>query len=502
MQPFNCLTENDKEIVRQWCINYANVEPQSIEKVLKTWNKNKRTLFRAFGKQLQISFPIHEKVNSKYRQNKWRELYSPFIVYDKNDFIYFKYDPRNHIFINNLVKWLQDEWVASLPLSMLKNILEYTKYCYVESGKTSDDKTFNNSSGKILKIPAGTKIMRAIRKVLEYYSFPYMDSFNKWRDDISVINTDKEIDAELVLSINPVDFITMSDNKSGWTSCMSWIDKGAYSTGTIEMLNSNVAIVAYLRNPQPFDYNNLKIPNKSWRTLVFIHKDIILVGKHYPYQSEVLAKIILDKIREIIKTNLGWKYHYQNQLYRDMKRSYDNNFVREPDYFRRMNNGHKIYVYTNIMYHDIIEDHCTDYWCCRNKVKKNLYLNLSGPATCMCCGMPIDLNKTNNISTSEKYCSKCEKEYQCFGCKMVSIKHAKTNINFIEKTYWGKNKRFGNFDCIFDNFLWDVEDECCVSKNIVRDYTDKIKYKPLTRERLYSLNEVCSSLSYGSGLSY
>ena len=492
MQPFDCLTKNDKEIIRQWCINYANVEPQSIEKILTVWNKNKRTLFRAFGKQLQVSFPVHQKVNSKYRQNKWRKLYSPFLIYEKNDFTYFKNDPRNHIFINNLVEWLRDEWMDKLSLSILKDILGYTKYCYVENGKTSEDKIFCNGNGKILKVPSGTKIMRAIRKVLEYYNFPYMESFNKWRDDISVINTDKEIDAELVLSINPVDFITMSDNKSGWTSCMSWIDCGAYSTGTIEMLNSNVAIVAYLRSPQSFTYNDIEISNKSWRTLVFIHKDLVLVGKHYPYQSEALAKIILTKIQEIVQKNLKWKYQYKNQLYRDMIYSYNNEYIRE--YFQRIPDGHKIYIYMNTMYHDIIEDHGTDYWCCRNYVDKNLYLNLSGPATCMCCGKPIDKYKTNDFSTTKKYCEDCEDKYYCSGCGFVSVEHAKHRIAFVEDTYWGKIKKLGCLDCIINTYWYDVVNKCCVSKNKIWD-RDITRYRQITRERLYKSNEICSSLS-------
>lgn len=487
MQPFDCLTDNDKEVIKQWCINYANVEPQSIEKVLYLWNKNKKTLFRAFGKQLQISFPVHQKVSSTYRHNKWRNLYSPFIIYDKQDLKNYKFDPRNHIFINNLVKWLQDEWIEILPLSTLQDILGYTKYCYIETGKTSTDKIFTDGAfEKILKIPRGTKIMRAIRKMLEYYSFPYMDSFNKWRDDISVINTDKEINAELVFSINPVDFITMSDNKSGWTSCMSWIDCGAYSNGTIEMLNSNVAIVAYLRNTESFNYNDIEIPNKSWRTLVFIHKDILLVGKHYPYQSEALAKIILDKLQEILKQNLKWKYTYQNQKYKDMIRSYNNDYIRED--FVRFNNGHKIFVYMNNMYHDILEDHNTDYWCCRNKVKKNLYLNLSGPATCMCCGMPI-----NSSSTYKKYCYDCEQKYKCCGCGFISAKHAKTYTNIFEKTYYGKIKTQGTPDCIIMNYMWDNDAECCIPKSQIYRM-DHMKYKMLTKERLRELDEICRSL--------
>jgi len=495
VQPFNCLTSEDKEIIRQWCINYANAEPQSIEQILSTWNKNKRTLFRAFGKQLRISFPVKEKVNSSYRKSKWRSLYSPFIAYDVNDFKYYKSDPRNHIFINNLVEWMRDNLVEDIPFSMLRNILEYTKYCYIETGKTNEERCFaGGANGKVLKIPRDTKIMRAVRKVLQYYNFPYMKSFNKWRDDISVINTDKEIDAELVISINPVDFITMSDNKTGWTSCMSWIDSGAYSTGTIEMMNSNVAAVAYLRSISPFEYNGLKIPNKSWRTLVFIHRDILLVGKHYPYQSEVLAKIILNKVQEIVRKNIGWKYQYKNQCYRDMIHSYDNKYVRE--YFQRIDCGHKIYTYMNVMYPDMIEDHYTDYWCCRNYVKKNLYLNLSGPATCMCCGKPIDKYHDNEISTNIKYCDDCEELYKCCGCGLVSAEHAKDSITITEETLYTKGLiNHGHLDCIIDYYWWDDKEKCLISKSRVY-YVDKTRYKPVTKERMCKENnEVCGTLS-------
>jgi hypothetical protein len=490
MQPFDWLTENDKEVVRQWCINYANAEPQSIEKILKTWNKNKRTLYRAFGKQLEISFPIHQKVNSSYRHSKWRTLYSPFICYDKHSLINSKYDPRNHIFINNLKKWFRQEFLEErLSFSTIMNISEYLKYYYIERGKTTANKCFSDSDGKkVLKIPEGTKIMRAIRKVLEYYSFPYMESFNKWRDDISIINTDKEINAELVVSINPVDFITMSDNKSGWTSCMSWIDNGAYSTGTIEMMNSNLAAVAYLRSSQDFDYNGLEIPNKTWRTLVFIHKDILIVGKHYPYQSEVLAKIILDKLQPILKKNIGWKYHYKNQLYRDMIHSYSNNYIR--DEFQRMDCGHKIYTYTNIMYHDILEDHGEQYWCCRNFVEKNLYLNLSGPATCMCCGEPIDKFKYNDFSPNKKYCEDCEKNFGCCGCGFVGPSHAKDRIVFKEQAsyYTDDSTVFyseGCPDCLFETYLWNDKYKCLALKSRVSRVFEESKiYRPLTRERI------------------
>ena len=493
MQPFDCLTFEDKELIKQWAINYANAEPQSIKKILSTWNKNKKTLFRSFGKQLRISFPVKEKVNSKYRSSKWRSLYSPFLIYTMDDLRYFKQDPRNHIFINSLGQWLKDTYLDKMPLSYLRDITEYTKYCYIENGKTTTNKSFLYKD-KPLKIPAGTKIMRAIRKILEYFEFPFMDTFNQWRDDISVINTDKEINGELVFSIHPIDFMTMSDNKCGWTSCMSWIDDGGYSTGTIEMLNSNLAIVVYLQSPQQFIYNNINIPNKSWRTLAFVHKDILLVGKHYPYQSEILAKIVLDKLQEIVKENLGWKYQYKKQLYRDMIYSYDNTYIREQ--FMRIKSGHKIYTYTGIMYHDILEDHSTDYWCCRNWVPKNLYLNLSGPATCFCCGELINKDYSYDISCSIKYCKECEKKYKCCGCDLVSKRHAQDRIGFLQKTLYNIIKVYGCIDCCIDKYVWDSVNNVFVSKKY--SYIDNdATYKPATKERFYQSYEIFSTLPNG-----
>ena len=110
----------------------------------------------------------------------------------------------------------------------------------------------------------------------------------------------------------------------------------------------------------------------------------------------------------------------------------------------------------------------------------------------MCCGKLIDPKKTN-ILTSKKYCNDCEESYQCAGCKLISVKHAKTRVPFMVHRYWNKVKQYGDIDCIIANYLWDVEAKCCISKNSVCEI-DRTRYKPLTRERLLSLNEVCCTV--------
>lgn len=487
MRPFELLTEDDKELIKQWCINYANAEPLSIEEILSSWNKNKKTLFRAFGKQLRISFPVEVETDKRHNVCKWKKLYFSPLFYDVKDFKVLEIDPRNHIFVNNMIMWFQAN-IDNMFFDDLKQVFEYIKYYYIDKGFITSAHMFEKiNSDKQLKIPSGTKIMRAMRKILEFYNFPYMDSFCKWRDDVSVISTDKIVKGNLVFSIHPIDFMTMSDNTNGWSSCMSWIDGGAYSAGTIEMLNSNVACVAYLESKTPFVYNGINIPNKSWRALVFAHKDILLVGKHYPFHSDALALTILDKLQETLRDTVKWKYQYKKQLYSDMIYSYNNEYIRNE--FGRTFNNHKIYTYMNNMYHDIIEDHDSKYWCCRNYVHKTLYLNLSGPLTCMCCGKEMPYKGT------KKYCEHCKDLYECHGCGLVSKSHMEEHVIFDYKGYLSNNatKQRSNIDCFVFNYLWDTQGYYFVKNDPYYLDIDIERYKKLTRERVKS--EVCCTLS-------
>lgn len=491
MQPFDLLTDQDKELIKEYCISYASVEPSSIEEVLSAWNKNKKKLLKIFGNQLRISIPIEVETNQSNMMHKYKRLYLPLNLFDAHDVLTYKKDIRNHDFINSLGFWLKDTYEYG-KITTFRQIAELTKYYNYESGKTNKTYIFEGGkTGKELKIPEGTKILRAFRKVLEYYNFPYMDDFEKWRDDLSVISTDKKVKSELVFSIHPIDFMTMSDNRCGWTSCMSWINHGGYSTGTIEMLNSNLAVVVYLKSKDiDFTFDEFDIPNKSWRALMFVHKDILLIGKHYPYQSEVIAKTALTEFQKVLKQNVGWTYQYKNQKYFDMLHSHNNHYVKCE--LGRLK-GHKIFTYTNIMYHDILEDHGTDYWCCRNYVKKSLYLNLSGKATCMCCGKPIDKDGFDEIDTTNKFCVDCYHKFGCHACRRVS-RHNEF-VTVMTKTWWNPSREKICVDCLQNDYYFDLEEKVFIEKQHFRlcGSIDKARYKNVTREVIKE-NEICSSI--------
>lgn len=263
--------------------------------------------------------------------------------------------------------------------------------------------------------------------------------------------------------------MTMSDNNSGWTSCMAWQHTGAYSAGTIEMMNSNLAVVAYLKNEdKPFFFDGHELPNKFWRSLVFVHKDLLLVGKNYPYQSKKMEEIILDKIQELLYNNLKWKYQYKKQQYYDLiKYSKSNSYIK--NYLGRGFDKHKIYVYMNYaMYNDFIEDTDTSYLCCRNYVKNALYLNLCGKLTCICCGKEIynesdDDFYEDDISTSRKYCDDCEENYKCKCCGTLSKSLSDKLYTVLDYFHYTRERKICK-DCLKNEYFYDSNRDIFIRK--------------------------------------
>lgn len=57
---FYALTEDDRDLICNWCFFYGGSFPIDLEEVLKTWYLNKQELFNLFGKKLRISIPLEQ----------------------------------------------------------------------------------------------------------------------------------------------------------------------------------------------------------------------------------------------------------------------------------------------------------------------------------------------------------------------------------------------------------------------------------------------------------
>lgn len=467
------LSELDKKRIANYVLKYGGIysckgdffrnkwESNSdfLNLWLADWAKNKKKLYRLLGnsliftKKVKIDVDTHffyeeinhilnkiydkysyltDDKNSGYNDTTFFHYMRGFDFYEllnKDDSVYYdelgkeeieKYN-ENKSFYEYIYRYPVFELIASL-------FQDYNCYEGIANRNIRIKRTFPDGTFKLLKINKNEKLIKARLKVLEFFEvfkyYPlYEEQFNYFAKNYNELRAIKNRDALLCLSIHPLDFMTMSDNNSGWTSCMAWADEeggGCYRVGTVEMMNSNMTICAYLlpekekdkewlfgqypRHWDADDYYYENIPedadeetkeawtwnNKRWRCLYYINKDILCSGKSYPYTSDSLSKMVLDVIHELAEKNLGWKYQFGPQPYLDMRNFSFRNFYKLRDDEEFLKDKHCIFFETKGMYNDFLNanDYHT-YYCYRNRVKKNKIFCLSGRALSISTAYPF-----------------------------------------------------------------------------------------------------------------
>lgn len=438
MRLYDYISDADKKAITEWIEINKQCTITNLKNVLKYWEKNNKTLFKLLGNQLRykISVDIQKKPIEHIHQLK--EIYQqPQITTASFNKIIKLWEPARNQFIEDFFNyiftfdWKYEYDRGRYSSSQIKLetpegrtgifiLTSLFSYAQVRQGFTIKDIQITYLDKKPLFIKSNTKIMRAIRKVLLYLDYPRMDLFDQWRNEVSDIGALQRIKGNLVLSIHPLDFLTLSDNNCGWYSCVSMqVDSnqaGEMSNTLTEMMNSNCVIVAYLEsNHNKFVFNFNEIPNKSWRQLFYCHKDIICGGKPYPYTNDSLTKEVLSILAELALTNLSWQYTYGPQLYKDIH-SYNSKNIRN---YQLKEDKKQIIFYTYGYYNDMVVDHETNYWCIRNRVPRGKKICVSGPATCLTCGEKIIPNLKNILDkdsytiASEYSGSFCNKCYDC-----------------------------------------------------------------------------------------
>lgn len=399
------LSEQDNLIFTKYMEYYSQAGEKYCgnEVFLKEWAANKKKLYGLLGNSLKKSFPLVIQKPEKMLQDELHQLA------DSHSFIDLFYsilrnvrnDSEND---NALFNICFNDFIRPL----CKN--EPTNHVLVIK---------NINVKRTLKISTGCSPIKAVGKAVKYITdfFPHIfksskdkekfeESFEDFRQKHSMILNKKELSGNIVLSIDPIDFVTMSNNNSDWTSCMSWAfngyeknnkkkESGCYHAGTIEMMNSNNIICAYLESKTPYDFYTdnktgevYQCSNKKWRSLFIVTPEIICSGKAYPYQHEEMSIFCLEKLRELAKENKGWEYRYGIEEYNDMKHIDTTAKMNTNHSWIKMKHTtkHNIIFDTNAMYNDIFKDKNIKYFCVRNRVKKNTFINISGKALCTCCG--------------------------------------------------------------------------------------------------------------------
>ncbi len=388
---FNKLDANDISAIDKWVDEKVSYNHASVEYLLRVWDKEKETLYKMFGEKFIL--------NKEIEYNKPLDTLRDDLRTRFND-----YNNVCNQFRRTFDRLLWENRVAlGYDYDLLQCLLDIDKLINTEYN--GDTFYVNDPQGKPVKVQHGCKPMRLISKISRLYGMN-LDLLTAFQNEVSLVLNQKKLKGNLTISIHPLDYMTMSENECGWSSCMNWSEPGCYCRGTVEMMNSPMVVVAYLNAADqmrlPGGYN---WSNKKWRELFVVNDQVITGVKGYPYQNEDLVKIVNSWLRDLAVENLGWKFDAKNVGYKPGHSfSYTNDAGEESQVSLEFS--------TDTMYNDFgtIDKH---YAILGSELKyRNIHCNYSGAEMCMVCG------STDAYFDSEGtlICEDCDNSTHCSNC--------------------------------------------------------------------------------------
>lgn len=168
--------------------------------------------------------------------------------------------------------------------------------------KMQDKIDMVNSLNPKFKLRNNMKASKAIGKICKEEGWDKLEDYNKKYANLCDALSPLKIRRHTVISLNPIDFLLMSNGNS-WDSChdigKSW-DAGCYSSGTISYMLDEHSFVFYTVNA---DYNGNEIERQpKIQRQVFGYNDEVLAQlRLYPKDNDYGAEQTYTDIREIVQ---------------------------------------------------------------------------------------------------------------------------------------------------------------------------------------------------------
>lgn len=343
------------------CFKTKGTSLKGIEKILDKWAENKALIYLAFGKKLVLEKDIEFK---KEEREIWTEIMEligkyPYLYWFavnnyrtmcRNEYEPFSSDfhnktkiPTNRMKFTKLISLLEENMT---PLESLKELSEEEKNIY-------------------LKLKEKVK-----------YTSPILDDYSK------IISSNK-IKGKLKVSIDPIDYILMSHNKSGWDSCYN-IAKGGesrhfgeYANGLFSYMQDKHTVISYKHSENLYEFkigrSKFNEYSRNWRQVIYIDIENkgFITSRQYPNRNDAIS----ENVRNMIEESLSEYYKCENKW---TTRKLTNNVGEAQDYFKD----------DGIGYNDILHDNQLDgAKIVRLKAEKNeLHFHTGIPTICPICG--------------------------------------------------------------------------------------------------------------------
>lgn len=399
----------DLSLIENYVRNYGLLDVrdsspfQGVKSLLNPWfNSKSKLLFNIFGDKLilekEVVFKKKEKeLWKEYSYNKAIQYFITCLIRDLKKEIYHKFSSIDYT--RGLEKIRNT--ILSSPSAMLENRCSCShSFIFPETGKT-------------LQWTESTKTLKVLKAIAEYYNLK--EEYESFRIAHSQILNARSFSGTLCLSIHPMDYFTLSDNNNGWSSCLRWQgsgrgDGGEYRAGTLEMLSSPTAIVAYLRSSS----NTLEFSSpegtrqqwnsKKWRMLCLIDENCLIANTQYPVEYDDANRITLEWIKELVENATGFQYEDSPKKI-DISNCY-RGYCEEEESDTEVSFS----ASTTLMYNELERQLV---FLKKTIANGHYIVEFSGTAHCLCCGEEV--NSADSLlcecCSSTRKCDACEERY-------------------------------------------------------------------------------------------
>lgn len=282
------LSQVNIEGLERLILHLSNLNESSridIREHLNNWAKNKRHLYLAFGNKLKLEKEIELDLSGD----------------------------------STYIKDLISKFYQEITQAKVKKFLKSCSNAEIAMNCLNRNTSFEN-----MKFRAGDKISRCIGKILDLYDITPAE-----KDSVlikfSMLIQSVKVKGSAVLSIDPVDYITMSENNSNWESCHSM--SGCYRTGPFAYLQDSSTAISYAKPKDDcvFTYGDgktLAYSNKNWRQIVLFSKELKYATqlRQYPYTSQANQSTVANIVVDVLNAKSGLDYQVQQIDVYDMPR--------------------------------------------------------------------------------------------------------------------------------------------------------------------------------------
>ena len=157
--------------------------------------------------------------------------------------------------------------------------------------------TVDEYSHNDIVVPKGIKVIKAFKFFCKQeYDLRIL------QDKASEVLQKDKISGRLYISIEPLDFLSSSENCESWRSCHA-LD-GEYKAGNLSYMTDKATMVAYLcddtKKKLPDFPDDIPWNSKKWRCLIFTSNDhhMIFAGRQYPFSSQEILSRVIDLLNK------------------------------------------------------------------------------------------------------------------------------------------------------------------------------------------------------------